>query len=209
MALQYSITAIGTIVLQACLNTLGSVAAAGFAAASKIEQVVSQAYVALGTTMATYCAQNTGAGEKERLRKGFRSATWIGIIYAVLSGLLIILAGKYLTVLFVSENLNEITGYVDTYLKCVGISFIPLVFVNVYRNGIQGMGYALLPMMAGVAELIGRGAVALISSRQGSYLGTCMASPAAWILAGALLLAMYFGIMGTRAPGEGAAPGKK
>ena len=64
MAFQYSITAIGTIVLQACLNTLGSVAAAGFAAASKIEQVVSQAYVALGTTMATYCAQNTGAGEK-------------------------------------------------------------------------------------------------------------------------------------------------
>ena len=104
MAFQYSITAIGTIVLQACLNTLGSVAAAGFAAASKIEQVVSQAYVALGTTMATYCAQNTGAGEKERLRKGFRSATWIGIIYAVLSGLLIILAGKYLTVLFVSET---------------------------------------------------------------------------------------------------------
>ena len=198
MAFQYSITAIGTIVLQACLNTLGSVAAAGFAAASKIEQVVSQAYVALGTTMATYCAQNTGAGEKERLRKGFRSATWIGIIYAVLSGLLIILAGKYLTVLFVSENLNEITGYVDTYLKCVGISFIPLVFVNVYRNGIQGMGFGLLPMTAGVAELIGRSVMALIAAWFGSYVGMCFAAPLAWVLAGGLLFVMYLYIMKKR-----------
>ena len=72
-----------------------------------------------------------------------------------------------------------------------------------HRNGIQGMGYALLPMMAGVAELIGRGAVALLSSQRGSYLGTCMASPTAWILAGALLLAMYFGIMRSRAPKTG------
>ena len=191
MAFQYSITAIGTIVLQACLNTLGSVAAAGFAAACKIEQVVSQAYVALGTTMATYCAQNMGAGKKERLRQGFRSATWIGILYAVLSGLLIITVGKYLTVLFVSENLNAITGYVDTYLKCVGISFIPLVFVNVYRNGIQGMGFGLLPMTAGVAELIGRSVMAVAAAWLGSYVGMCFAAPMAWVLAGGLLVAMY------------------
>ena len=88
-------------------------------------------------------------------------------------------------------------------LKCAGAMFIPLAVVNIYRNGIQGMGYALLPMMAGVAELIGRGAVALLSSQRGSYLGTCMASPTAWILAGALLLAMYFGIMRSRAPKTG------
>jgi len=198
MAFQYSITAIGTIILQASLNTLGSVAAAGFAAASKIEQVVSQAYVALGTTMATYCAQNMGAGEKERLRKGFFSGTWIGIIYAVLAGLLIIFAGKYLTVLFVSENLNEITEYVDIYLKCVGISFIPLVFVNVYRNGIQGMGFGLLPMTAGIAELIGRSVMAVAAAQIGSYVGMCFAAPVAWVLAGGLLFIMYLHIMKKR-----------
>ncbi len=198
MAFQYSITAIGTIILQASLNTLGSVAAAGFAAASKIEQVVSQAYVALGTTMATYCAQNMGAGEKERLRKGFYSGTWIGIVYAVITGLLVILAGKYLTVLFVSENLNEITEYVDIYLKCVGISFIPLVFVNVYRNGIQGMGFGLLPMTAGTAELIGRSVMAIVAAQIGSYVGMCFAAPVAWVLAGGLLFAMYFHIMKKR-----------
>ena len=83
-------------------------------------------------------------------------------------------------------------GYVDTYLKCVAAFFIPLTIVNVYRNGIQGMGYGLLPMMAGVAELIGRGVVAIVAARDRSYVGVCMASPAAWVLAGGLLIIMYF-----------------
>lgn len=195
MALQYSITAVGTIMVQAALNTLGSLAVAGFAAASKIEQVVTQAYVALGTAMATYCAQNTGAGRFDRIRQGFGASTLIGCIYAVLTGAVVILGGKYLTILFVSEQVNEIMHLADIYLKCVAVTFIPLAVVNIYRNGIQGMGYGLLPMLAGVAELIGRGSVALISASRGSYIGTCMASPAAWILAGGLLLIMYFGIV--------------
>lgn len=195
MAFQYSITAIGTIIVQSCLNILGSTAAAGFAAANKIEQVFTQAYVALGTTMATYCAQNMGAGSYTRIRKGFKSATLIGFIYAIVTGAIIFFGGKYMTVFFVSENVNQIMGYVDIYLRCVSVSFLPLVIVNLYRNGIQGMGYGLLPMTAGIAELVGRSGAALIASHFGSYMGICLASPAAWVLAGALLIVMYFKIM--------------
>ena len=75
MALQYSITAIGTMMVQSSLNLLGSLSVAAFTAANKIESVVTQAYVALGTTMATYCAQNIGAGDIKRIRRGFKSAT--------------------------------------------------------------------------------------------------------------------------------------
>lgn len=195
MAFQYSITAIGTIIVQSCLNILGSTAAAGFAAANKIEQVFTQAYVAIGTTMATYCAQNMGAGSYTRIRKGFKSATLIGFVYAIVTGAIIFFGGKYMTVFFVSENVNQIMGYVDIYLRCVSVSFLPLVIVNLYRNGIQGMGYGLLPMTAGIAELVGRSGAALIASHFGSYMGICLASPAAWVLAGALLIVMYFKIM--------------
>ena len=198
MALQYSITAIGTIMVQSALNMLGSLSVAGFAAANKIEQLVTQAYVAIGTTMATYCAQNTGAGRIDRVRQGFRAATVIATIYAVVTGLMAIFGGKYLTVLFVSENLPQIMELVDIYMKCIGAVFIPLAVVNIYRNGIQGMGYGLLPMMAGVAELIGRGVVALIAASRKSYVGACLANPAAWLFAGALLLIMYFSIMKKR-----------
>ncbi|MDO4295163.1 MAG: MATE family efflux transporter [bacterium] len=197
MALQYSITAIGTMMVQSALNILGSTAVAAFTAASKIEQVVTQAYVAMGTTMATYCAQNMGAGKVGRIRRGFRSATWMGFAYSIVAGALVIFVGKYLTYLFLSDVTTEILDYVSVYLLCVGVFFIPLTIVNLYRNGIQGMGYGLLPMMAGVAELLGRGVVALIASANRSYVGVCLASPFAWVLAGALLLVVYFYIIKT------------
>lgn len=192
MALQYSITAIGTMMVQTSLNLLGSIQVAAFTAASKIEQIVTQAYVALGTTMATYCAQNIGAGNVARIRKGFKAATIMGCVYSVAVAAVVMTVGKYMTYLFLSGDVSDIMNSVDIYLKCAGIFFIPLAIVNLYRNGIQGMGFGLLPMMAGVAELVGRGVVAVVASRQRSYIGVCLASPAAWVLAGGLLLIMYF-----------------
>lgn len=195
MALQYSITAIGSMMVQSSLNILGSTLVAAFTAAGKIEQVVTQAYVAMGTTMATYSAQNMGAGSVKRIREGFRANTIIGIIYSLVAAAFVMTVGKYMTYLFVSEDVDLIMNSVDIYLKCIGLFFIPLTVVNIYRNGIQGLGYGLLPMMAGVAELIGRGIVAMIAGNMRSYTGVCLAGPAAWVLAGGLLLVMYFYIM--------------
>lgn len=192
MAFQYSITAIGTMMVQSALNILGSTTVAAFTAASKIEQLVSQAFVAMGTTLSTYAAQNIGAGKIKRIRQGFSSATIMSCIYAVITGILLATVGKYLTILFLSGDLTEILGSVDVYLKCAGIFFIPLAIVNLYRPGIQGMGYGLLPMMAGIAELVGRGITAIIASRYESYLGICMASPVAWIFAALLLIVTYY-----------------
>lgn len=195
MALQYSITAIGTMMVQSSLNILGSTLVAAYTAAGKIEQVVTQAYVAQGTTMATYAAQNMGAGDISRIRQGFKANTIIGIIYALVSGALIMTVGKNMTYLFVSEDVDIIMNSVDIYLKCIGIFFIPLAVVNIYRNGIQGLGYGLMPMMAGVAELLGRGVAAVAAAGRKSYLGVCLASPAAWVLASLLLLVMYYYIV--------------
>ena len=191
MALQYSITAIGTMMVQSSLNILGSTLVAAYTAAGKIEQVVTQAYGAMGTTMATYGAQNMGAGSVKRIREGFKACTIVGVVYSIVAATFIMTVGKFMTYLFVSEDVKVIMSY----LKCIGIFFIPLAVVNIYRNGIQGLGYGLLPMMAGVAELIGRGIVAVIAGKMRSYPGVCLAGPAAWVLAGGLLLVMYFYIM--------------
>lgn len=195
MGLQYSITAVGTMMVQAALNTLGSYSVAAFTAGNKIENVFAQAFVALGTAMATYNAQNIGAGKLERVREGFRAAHIIGVVYAVVTGLILAAVGKYFSYLFISENIKEVLPMVDIYVKCVSIFFIPLYLVNVLRNGIQGMGYGVLPMLAGVAELLGRGVTAMIAAAHRSYWGTCLASPVAWIVAGSLLIVMYFYVM--------------
>ena len=195
MALQFSITAIGSIMVQTSLNMLGSTLVAAYTAAGKIEQILTQAYVALGTAMANYSAQNVGAGDIPRIRQGFRAATIWGSVYSVAAGVLIMTVGKYLTYLFVSEDAAMLLDSVDLYLKCIGFFFIPLNIVNAYRNGLQGLGYGLLPMTAGVAELAGRGVIAVISARYSSYFGICMAGPAAWVLAGGLLVILYFYIV--------------
>ena len=195
MAFQYSITAIGTTMVQMALNTLGSTYVAAFTAASKCEQMAGQAYIALGSAMATFAAQNVGAGRYDRVRKGFARATMFGIIFSVVIGLVMYFFGYIVTGLIVTGDATQIEGMVDTYMKYTALFLIPLTVVNVYRNGIQGMGYGLLPMTAGIAELVGRGSVALIAIHYHSYAGVCLASPMAWILASALLLTMYFAIM--------------
>ena len=195
MGLQYSITAIGSMMVQSALNMLGSYAVAAFTAGSKIEQIFSQAFVAQGTASATYNAQNIGAGKLDRVRKGFRASHLIGCVYCAIVGTFLFYFGKNFAYLFISDNIAEVLPMVDTYLKCVALFFIPLYFVNVLRNGIQGMGYGLLPMMSGVAELAGRGITAMIAAQKNSYVGTCMASPMAWIFATTLLWIMYFYVM--------------
>ena len=195
MAFQYSITAIGTTMVQMALNTLGSTYVAAFTAASKCEQMAGQAYIALGSAMATFAAQNVGAGRYDRVRKGVARATMFGFIFSVVIGLVMYFFGYIVTGLFVTGDATQIEGMVDTYMKYTALFLIPLTVVNVYRNGIQGMGYGLLPMTAGIAELVGRGSVALIAIHYHSYAGVCLASPMAWILASALLLTMYFAIM--------------
>ena len=67
-------------VLQAALNNLGSASVAAFTAASKIDQLASQPLQSLGTAMATYAAQNYGAGQVARIRKGVRSCCLISTI---------------------------------------------------------------------------------------------------------------------------------
>ena len=195
MGLQYSITAIGTIFVQSALNRLGSFAVAAFTAGLKIENVFGQAFCALASALSTFNAQNVGAGNLKRVKEGFRAANVIGIAYAVVTGIFLMFFGKYFAYLFISDNADVVIPMVDIYVKCVSAFFIPRHFVNAVRNGIQGMGYGMLPMMSGVAELVGRGITAVIAASLMSYVGVCLASPVAWVIATALLFFMYFYVM--------------
>lgn len=195
MGLQFSITAIGAMMVQSSLNILGSFAVAAFTAGNKIENLFSQAFVALATAVSTYNAQNIGGRKLERVRQGFRAADVIGVVYALVTGIFLIFWGKYFSFLFISDNMESVLPMVDIYVKCVGAFFIPLYVVNTYRNGIQGMGYGMLPMLSGVAELLGRGMMAVLAARRSSFFLACMASPMAWIFSTAILIVMYIFVM--------------
>mgnify|MGYP000721303237 CR=1 FL=1 len=130
MGLQYSITAIGTMMVQSALNMLGSYAVAAFTAGSKIEQIFTQAFVAQGTASATYNAQNIGAGKLERVREGFRASHFIGIVYSVVVGGFLFFAGKYFAYLFISDNNWRSTSYGSNLCKMCGIGFLFLCILS-------------------------------------------------------------------------------
>ena len=195
MALQNLITAIGSIIVQSSLNLLGSLHVASYTAAQKIEQVVNQVSMAMGTTMANYCAQNTGAKKMDRIRQGFRAATWIGFATAAGFGILTFFWGYKLTGLFVSDNVAEVSALVDTFMKCMSFFYFPLNIINIYRNGIQGMGYRVLPVLGGVMELTGRVLTSWLAAHYHSYTMICLSNPAAWVLAGSFFIVFYFVII--------------
>lgn len=193
MAFQYAITAIGTTMVQVSLNMLNQpLYITAFTTGSKIENLTVQAYAALGTASATYTAQNIGAGKYQRIRRGFCDAMIIGCIYAVITGIPLAFAGKYLTHLFIPVSGWALPDAVGIYLTCSAAFGFSLVSVNVFRNALQGMGLGFLPFLSGVFELLGRGCCAIISQKRNSFLLVCLASPIAWTLATLLLICVYF-----------------
>ena len=195
MALQYSITAIGVMILQVAVNGFGSTTVAAYTAASKVEQLVIQPGIALGMTMATYSAQNLGAHQIERIRLGVRKCTLITLIVNALSGALVVLLGSYIVQLFIPAENIEALPLSQQYLNTVAIFFPILGLLFLYRFTLQGVGNTVVPMFAGVMELIMRTLVAFTLPGLLGYQGVCFASPFAWIGATVWLLWSYFRTM--------------
>lgn len=192
MALQFSITAIGTIILQSALNLLGSVAVAAYAAAIKIEILITQAFPAIGATMATYSAQNIGIGDIERIKKGVRSANILSAGYSVVIGILMATVLSNAISLFITgDAIEEVKAFAIIYMRVAALCYVFLGFIFIYRNTLQGVGFALLPMMAGVVELVCRTVLALIAAKQRSFTGVCLANMSAWIGAALFLMLIY------------------
>lgn len=191
MALQFSITAIGAVILQGAVNAFGSTVVAAHTAASRVEQLVMQPSITFGVTMATYAAQNLGAGNLERIKEGVKKCTMINIAIGIVSGFILVFAGEMFINLFVSEADPSVIAYAKEYLTIVAFFFIPLSLIFIYRNALQGMGYTFVPMMAGVFELVARAVVAFTLPALIGYAGICLAGPMAWIAA-AVPLAFEF-----------------
>ena len=156
MGLQYSITAIGSVILQTAVNSLGSQAVAAVTAAGRISGFSCCPFDALGSTMATYAGQNVGAGKLDRVGKGLKSASFIGGIYAIIAFFVLSLFGRQIALLFVSADEIAILDHVKQFLVFNTAFYIPLCLVNTVRFCIQGMGYSRLAILAGVCEMVGR-----------------------------------------------------
>ena len=191
MGLQYSITAIGSTILQAAVNTLGSTYVAAMTAGSKMFNFTCCPFDALGSTMATYAGQNVGAAKIKRLGQGVRSAMIIGSVYSVLSLIALYFTTDYIALLFVNASETTIITLTRQFILASACFYIPLTGVNVVRFCIQGMGFSVFAISAGILEMIGRAFAAIILIPNIGFMGACLASPIAWIAADAFLFPAF------------------
>lgn len=190
MALQFSITAVGTIILQIAVNSLGAAAVAAMAAGGKIYNMLTAALESVGQTMATYSSQNMGAGKWSRIFQGLKDSILLQAGICLVCILILWTLGTPISMLFIDPGETEILGQILVYLRVNVYTFFLLGFLLSIRNTIQGMGYSFAAMFAGVSELLARALVAAVGIRFG-FLGLCFANPMAWLFAD-LVLAVFW-----------------
>lgn len=187
MAVQISIIAIGILVLQKALNNLGALAVGAFTVAQRIDVLAVQCLLSFGITMATYTAQNYGAGNVERIKKGVIDGTIVSVIFAILSAVLILSVADFSIRIFLkmdgsgTDQVEEVVRLAKVYLIINCSMYVFLALLLVYRSTLQGLGNSIIPTFAGIMELIMRTAVALILPAYIGFAGISWASPVAWI----------------------------
>lgn len=183
MGLQYSITAIGSMVMQGANNALGAVYMSAFTAALKIKQLAMCPFDALATAVSTFASQNYGAKKYDRIKKGVFQSILVGIIYGLIAGLLLILFGRTTSLLFISSKYTSVLDASAKYLRYMGFFYWVLSILNVCRQSTQGLGYSGLAIFSGVFEMIARCFVSIVFVPMVGFTAICCADQTAWIVA--------------------------
>ena len=192
MGLQFSITAIGSIMLQSSNNALGTIYVASFTAAMRIKYLFTCVFENIGVAMATYCGQNIGARRLDRVRQGEWSAVKIMLVYFVFTALVIFPFADYMMELFVESGEQAVVANAAKMMRISCYFYPALGMLTIFRYSIQGLGYSNLSMLSGVMEMIARCGVSLWLVPVFAFTGVCFGDPVAWIFADLFLFPAFF-----------------
>lgn len=192
MGLQYSVTAIGSLIVQAAVNGFGANVVAGVTAAQRINAFISCPVEALGATMAPYSGQNMGAGKIERIGQGTKIASLCGFAVSAVLLVMVLLFGKPLVLLFLDVPDEEVIRHACQFLLTTASGYCLLTLVNTVRFSIQGMGFSVFAITSGVLEMVARAIAGLILTPMIGFTGICFAHIMAWIFADSFLIPAFF-----------------
>lgn len=188
MGLQFSITGIGIIMLQSANNALGTVYVAAFTASMRVKYLFTCVFENIGVAMATYCGQNMGARQVERIALGIRSAVKIMLVYFVLTVAIIYPFAENMMMLFVAPSETEIINNAALFMRICNYFYPVLGLLTILRYSIQGMGRSDLSMLSGVMEMLARTGVSLWLVPAWGFLGVIYGDPVAWVAADVFLV---------------------
>ena len=189
MACMNSITAVGCMVVQRYVNDCGVVFTSAYSVCSKYLNLFMLPSLTAGFAVSSFVSQNFGAGKTERIRKGVRVCFGIALFSYLCLGSVMILYSKQLADFMLDES--ETISLSTEYLRICGAGLILLNLLFIYRNATQGMGYPLIPMLSGIAEMALRIPAIIFLLPDIGFRATAYAEIAAWTGALALNAGAY------------------
>ena len=184
MGFEYSVSAIGAVIMQDAINLLGSTAVAAQTAGEKIRQMFTLPMESVGMAMATYVGQNHGAHRTDRIQQGIKDGCTIQLTYCVAAWVVIFFVKPYAVGLVLGDADPAVTAGAIQYLAIMSLLFCFHGLLMIFRNTLQGLGYSVQAIISGVGELIGRSLGGLLAVKTGlGYVGICLSNPFAWGLA--------------------------
>ena len=193
IALQSSMIAVSCMALQGVVNGFGETVMAAYTVTARIEQLVQQPYSSLASAVTTYSGQNIGAGDVGRVKKGFRQATIMVLIFSIAMIPVMYLGGEALVRLFVKDN-QETVNIAVRALRITSLCYFGLGMIYVPRGLMNGCGDAAFSMINGISEVVGRLSFAQIFTRIPAigFWGVWLTTGATWVTTGAVCLVRYF-----------------
>lgn len=191
ISLQFTITSIGSMILQTAINGFGSNVIAGFTAAGRVEQVLNIPMSGLGVGTMTFVSQNYGAGNYDRIIKSVKKIFVLDICVSVVCSIILVNVGPSVVKLFMTDYNSDIMFAANHYLRAIAQCYSLVAVLFVFRNTLQGLGFTYSNAIAGAGELLGRIAVALILTPYLGFDAVCYAGPVAWLLADIPLVVIY------------------
>ena len=172
VSLQFTITSIGSMILQSAVNGFGADVVAAFTAA--------------------FVAQNYGAGQYRRILTTVRKVFVVDLGLSVLCSLVLFFGGEQIVGLFMTDYNSQIVYAAKEYLFAISLCYSLVSVLFVLRNTLQGLGCTYANAVAGAGELIGRITVSYLFTPLFGFKAVCFAGPVAWLLADLPLIVLYW-----------------
>ena len=182
MAMMMSLVFFGTLALQTAINTFGTNIIVAHTASRKLTEFFMLPFSVFGITMATYCGQNKGANEPERIKKGIWEALFITWGWSVIVIILSYTIAPFLIYMVTGTTNREIILTSQKYLRINTIFYFVPATISILRNAMQGIGDHFTPIFSSGLELIGKISVVVFLVSSLEYFGIIISEPIVWVV---------------------------
>lgn len=182
MGFMLSFVLLGSLALQTTINALGADVILAHTGARKLTLLFLIPFFSLGTALATYCSQNIGANQPERIRSGLRSTLLLCAAWCVVAVAVIYLFAPPALRLITATDDPAVIGNANLYLRINVPFFLLPALICILRNSMQGLGDTRTPLLSSVIELVGKVLIALWLVPTIGYMSVILSEPIVWAL---------------------------